>query len=107
MMIELASRVHVDPVVTRYVVELVTATRQLPEIRLGASPRASLALLRAAQSMALLEGRTFVVPHHVKRLAGPVLAHRLILAPEAEVEGRKAEELLDSVTSSVPVPAGR
>jgi MoxR-like ATPase len=105
-MIELAARTHVDPAVSRYVVALADATRAAPEVRLGASPRASLALLRAAQAHALLDGRSYVVPHDVKALAPAVIAHRLMLAPEAEVEGRKAHEVLAGITTSVPVPTG-
>ncbi|MBA3282452.1 MAG: MoxR family ATPase, partial [Acidimicrobiia bacterium] len=106
-MIDLAGHVHVAPAVSRYVVAITAASRALPEIRLGASPRASLALLRAAQAHALLDGRTYVVPHDVKALAGPVLAHRLVLAAEAEVEGRVSEEVLEGLVASVPAPSGR
>jgi len=106
-MIELAARTHVDPAVSRYVVALADATRSAPEVRLGASPRASLSLLRAAQAHALLAGRSYVVPHDVKLLAPAVIAHRLVLAPEAEVEGRRSDEVLGAITASVPVPTGR
>ncbi|HMJ78402.1 MAG TPA: ATPase, partial [Iamia sp.] len=74
------------------------------DVRLGASPRASLALLRAAQAHALVDGRSYVVPHDVKVLAEPVLAHRLILAPEAEVEGRRPAEVVAAVAASVRAP---
>ncbi len=106
-MIDIASHVHVDPSLSRYVVEVADASRRVPEVLLGASPRASLALLRAAQTHALLAGRSYVVPQDVKQLTGPVLAHRLVLAPDAEVEGRRADEVLAEVIASVPVPTGR
>ncbi|QXC61379.1 MoxR family ATPase [Aquihabitans sp. G128] len=106
-MIDLAARVHVAPAVSQYVVAIASASRQVPDVRLGASPRASLALLRAAQAHALLDGRSYVVPHDVKALAGPVLAHRLVLAAEAEVEGRRSDEVLAGIVASVPTPSGR
>ena len=106
-MIALAARAHVDAALSRYVVALVEATRTAPEIRLGASPRASLGLLRAAQAHALLDGRSYVVPHDVKVLAPTVLVHRLILAPEAEVDGREPTEVLGGLVAAVPAPTGR
>lgn len=92
--------------VLRYIVDLVEATRSEPAIRLGASPRASLALLRASQTQALLTGRPFVTPHHVKTVAGPVLAHRLILDSGAVLKGRSAEEILDGIVRRVAAPTG-
>jgi MoxR-like ATPase len=90
----------------RYIVDLVEATRSEPSVRLGASPRASLALLRAAQTQALLSGRAFVTPHHVKTVAPPVLAHRLILDSGAVLKGRSAEEILDGIVRRVAAPTG-
>jgi MoxR-like ATPase len=90
--------------VLRYVVDLVEATRADPHVRLGASPRASLALMRAAQTQAMLQARAFVTPHHVKQVVGPVLAHRLILDPGAQLKGRSAEEVLDGIVRRVAAP---
>jgi MoxR-like ATPase len=103
-MIRLAANVHVDPAVTRYVVRLAAATRSLPEVRLGLSTRGALALVRAAQTHALSEGRAYVVPQDVKAIAKPVIGHRLILTAEAEVEGRVTDSLLEEVLATVPVP---
>ncbi len=104
-MIALSGRVYVAPAVARYVVSLITATRSLPEIRLGVSPRGSLAVLRAAQSRAAAEGRNFVTPQDVKTMAPPVMGHRMLLTPEAELQGRKVAELLAGVLASTPVPS--
>jgi MoxR-like ATPase len=103
-MIEVATLVHVATDVSRYIVALAGATRALPELRLGASPRASLALMRAAQVRAAIDGRDFVAPGDVKALAGPVLAHRLILTPEAELDGRSTTELVGVAVDSVAPP---
>ncbi len=103
-MIAMTTRVHVAPAVARYVVSLVNITRSLPEVRLGVSPRGTLALLRAAQSRAVAEGRTFVTPHDVKVMAQPVMAHRMLLSPEAELQRRTVGDLLTSALAAVPVP---
>ena len=100
-----ARAVHVAPDVAGYVVGLVRATRESPLVRLGASPRASLALQRAAQASAALEGRDFVVPDDVQALAGPVLAHRLLLARDVTLDGRTPGAVLQEVLQGVPVPA--
>jgi len=104
-MIELAAAVHVAEDVFRYVVDVVAATRTLPEVRLGASPRASLALLRAAQVRAVADGRTFVLPEDVKVLAVAVLAHRLVLAPEAEFAGVDDRSLVRTAVAGVATPS--
>lgn len=103
-MIRMAANVHVDPAVSRYVVALAAATRNVTDIRLGLSPRGSLALLRAGQSRAIADGRAYVVPQDIKAVAPAVINHRLILTPEAEVEGRRVDDLVDNVLASVPVP---
>jgi MoxR-like ATPase len=97
-------QVHVADVVRRYVVEVVRATRASDEAQLGASPRASLALHRAAQALAALRGRDFVKPDDIKELAAPVLAHRLILHPEARLRGRTPAEIVRALTARVPAP---
>ena len=99
-----AERVHADPALAEYVVAVSTATRADPRVQLGASPRAGLALLRAAKALALLEGRGYVLPEDVKALAGSVLPHRLILTPDARARGSRAEEVVVSALDAVPVP---
>ena len=96
--------VHVADDVARYVVALARATRESPRVRLGASPRASLALQRAAQASAALDGRDFVVPDDVQALAEPVLAHRLLLARDSALAGETAGSVLRDLLREVPVP---
>ena len=97
-------RVHVDESVRQYAVQVVRATREHRSIALGASPRATLGLYRAAQARAALCGRAYVKPDDVKRLAGAVLGHRLMLTGEARVRGRSAEAIVDEVVGQVAVP---
>jgi MoxR-like ATPase len=97
-------RLYVDPVVRRYAVRIVRATREDPAFELGASPRASLALFRAARAWAALDGRDFVLPDDVKELAPHVLSHRLLLSTQARLRGRDAEGLLREILERVPVP---
>jgi MoxR-like ATPase len=101
----LVKRVRVDESVRRYVLALLRATRTSPSLRLGASPRAGLMLLRAAQVQALLEGRAFVLPDDVKAVARPVLRHRLVLSTEAELDGLDADKVLHTALETVPVLA--
>ncbi len=100
----LVPRVIVSDVVRRYIVELVRATRKSDAVELGASPRGSLALHRGAQALAALRGREFVLPDDVKELAAPVLAHRLMLQPEARLRGRTGEAVIRQILDGVPVP---
>ncbi|HNT22946.1 MAG TPA: MoxR family ATPase [Anaerolineales bacterium] len=95
--------IHVDETLQDYVVRLVTATRGHPDLLLGASPRASLALFKTAQALAALRGRDHVLPEDVKYLALPTLAHRLILKPESELRGRTARSVLDDLLKSIPL----
>ncbi|HEV2089356.1 MAG TPA: AAA family ATPase [Cryptosporangiaceae bacterium] len=104
-MIAYTAAMHTAPGITRYVAELAAATRSRPELRLGASPRGSLALLRAAQARAAGEGRVFVIPDDIKAMAHPVLGHRILLTPDAEVRGVRVAEVLDGVLAAVAVPA--
>jgi MoxR-like ATPase len=97
-------RLYVAPPVRRYIVRLVQATRAEPAFELGASPRAALALFRAARARAALDGRDYVLPDDVKQLVDPVLAHRLILSTQARLRGRDVEQLLAEVVERVPVP---
>ncbi|ONH22431.1 ATPase [Pseudofrankia asymbiotica] len=99
--------VHLTPTIVDYIVTITAATRRLPELRLGASPRAGIALAVAAQAHAAADSRTFVTPDDVKALAPYVLGHRLLLRPEAELGGATAPNLLDGILASVPVPGLR
>jgi hypothetical protein len=103
-MVEHAERLHVATSLYDYVVALVAATREHPELRLGASPRAGLALLRAARVRAAAEVRAFLVPEDITALAVPVIAHRLIVTPEAELRGRTGADVVADVLASVPTP---
>ncbi|MCH7787917.1 MAG: MoxR family ATPase [Acidobacteria bacterium] len=100
----IAENVYVAPTVREYIVSLVSSTRNIPQLRLGASPRGSVALIRATRSLAAAEGRTFVVPDDVKGLAKAVLTHRLLLTPAAELQGASVEALLENVIEQVPAP---
>ncbi len=102
-MIETVKKVHAADPLRRYVVELVRSSRAHPGLELGASPRASLALLRAARALAGVYGRDYVVPDDVKQLAAPVLAHRMILSPEAQLSGRDASDVVAELLETVPV----
>ena len=99
--------VHASPAVREYLVDLVTATRNHPDLRLGASPRASLHLLRAARASAALDGRDHVLPDDVQALADSVLAHRLLPTADAQLARRSISDVLGDVLSRVPVPASR
>jgi MoxR-like ATPase len=103
-MIDLVKQVEVSPAIEQYIVAIAVATRSMSELRLGVSPRGSLALLRAARAAAAAAGRPFDTPEDVKELAGAVLAHRVILQPDAELQGRSGAELIARATQSVPVP---
>jgi MoxR-like ATPase len=99
-----AKRVYVEESLNRYVVALLRQTRADGRLYLGASPRAGLALLRVAKARALVAGREFMDPDDVKSVAPSVLAHRLILAPEARASGQGAEELVSDIVERTPVP---
>ena len=98
--------VHLAPELRHYIVEIVGATRSMPEIRLGASPRSVLHLARAAKAAAALDGRSFVLPDDIQRLAAPVLSHRLLLTVEAHAANRSAVEILSVLLSRIRVPRG-
>jgi MoxR-like ATPase len=106
-MARLARTVHVDPVVADYVARLVEATRNAPEVRLGVSVRGALALVRVAKTYAASNGRHYVTPDDVKLLAEPVLAHRLVLDPEAEFDGVTASSVISQLLIEVAPPAER
>ena len=98
------AEVSIEPVVLSYLQKLVTATRRSPRIRLGAGPRASVHLLLASKALAALRGRSFVTPDDVRYLVGPVLKHRLLLSPDAELDGATPGEVLREVVGSIEVP---
>ncbi len=99
-----AGRVTVDEAIFAYIEEIIWATRRMPDLLLGASPRAAIALLQGAKALAALDGRGYVVPDDVKTLAPPVLRHRLLPRPEAELAGLDAETIITRVLGAVPVP---
>ncbi|MES2169413.1 MAG: MoxR family ATPase [Actinomycetota bacterium] len=103
----LARTVHVDPSINDYVSRLIEATRTTTEVRLGASVRGALALIRTAKTLAAANGRHYVVPDDVKVLAEPVLAHRLVLDPEAEFDGVTPSSIMSQLLIETPPPSER
>jgi len=106
-MSDLTLEVHVEQAVLDYVARLAAATREAPEVALGCSVRAALALVRCARTWAAASGRTFVLPDDVKELAVPVLAHRMMLDPEEEYRGTTCESVLRRLLDEVPAPQER
>ncbi len=98
------AHVKVEPSVRAYIRRLAVATRESPRTRLGAGPRAAVHLLLAAKALAALMGRPFVTPDDIRRLCVPVLRHRLLLSPDAEIDGVTPAEVLDEIVASVEVP---
>lgn len=96
-------KIELSQVVRRYIVDLVQATRSHPDIRLAASPRASIALMNASRALALLEMRGYVIPEDIKRLAVPVLRHRLTVHPRALVKGISARELIEQLLKKIKI----
>jgi MoxR-like ATPase len=105
--IEVVQRVHLSAAVRDYIVRVVAATRRLPQVTLGCSPRASVALAQASQARAAFAGRPYVTADDVKALASPVLAHRMLLATQAELEGATTAGVVTSVLSDTAVPDER
>jgi MoxR-like ATPase len=103
-MVTEAQQVYTAPALHDYIVELVAATRSAPGVRLGASPRGSIALLRAARVRAASFARRYAIPDDIKALAGPVLAHRLVLTPEAELGEVRGSEIIDDIVRAVAAP---
>jgi MoxR-like ATPase len=97
-------KVRVEDSVRDYIVRVARATRDHSEIDLGASPRATLALYMASQAWAAIAGRDYVLPDDVKAMAPNTLTHRLMIAPQAQLRGRRPEELVADIVTSVPVP---
>ena len=95
---------HVEQDVRRYITQIIRATRTMPQVSLGASPRAGVMLMLAAKAAAVLAGRQFVTPDDVKAMAGAALRHRIILHPEYEVEGRTADDCINELLTGIEVP---
>ena len=104
-LVGIVRQVHVSDPVQRYAVALTSATRRSEDLTLGASPRATLHLVRAAKAMAAIKGRDYVLPDDVLALAQPVLAHRLLPSVEASMSGRTTASVLEALVASVPVPS--
>ncbi len=104
---EEVKRIWVDPLIKLYIARLAEATRQHEAVYLGASPRGSLALQRASQAKALLEGRDYVLPEDVKYLAYPVLGHRIIVAPASKVRGVTSQQVVEECLARTAVPGVR
>ena len=102
---EAVHHVRISEELKRYVVDLVAATRTAAGVQLGASPRASLALMKTSQALALFDGADFVAPDQIRELAVPVIAHRLVLEPQARFSGRTAESVVEEILKRLPVPA--
>jgi len=100
-----ARAVHVAPAIEDYAVALSRATRGHSDLRLGASPRASLALMKMSQALALMDGQDFVTPEQIQELAVPVIAHRLVMEPQARFSGQTARAVVEEVIKKVRVPA--
>ena len=106
-LIELRNHAHsilIDKMIIQYIAQIVQESRSNQSIYMGASPRASIALLNASKAFALLQGRTFVIPDDIKTLAVPVLCHRLILSSQAEMEGIPVETIIKEIVDNVEVP---
>ena len=99
-----ATSVRVEPQIIKYIQSLVAKTRNDESVQIGAGPRASLALLEGSRASAALSGRDFITPDDVKSLVAPVLAHRVTLSPEAEMEGMALEDLLTRIFEQTEVP---
>jgi MoxR-like ATPase len=102
---EAVKEVRISDELKRYVVDLVGATRATPGVQLGASPRASLALMKAAQALGLFDRQAFVTPDHIQEMAVPVVAHRLVLEPQARFSGLTTTGVVQEIVKQVPVPA--
>lgn len=99
-----AKSVRVDESIYKYVADIVEATRKHPSVRLGGSPRAGIAMIKLARSMAYIEGRNYVIPDDIKRIAKAVMSHRIIIKSEYEVEGVTPEKIIDQILSKTPIP---
>lgn len=101
---EIIEKIHIKDEILTYIAQVVTSTRNHSDLSLGASPRASLAIMRAAKAIAAMSGRDFVTPDDIKYVAAPVLNHRIILTAEREMEGVETEEVIKEITERIEVP---
>ena len=97
-------RVRVEPKLFDYIVSIVRATRNSPAVSLGASPRAAIAMMLVAKAIAAIEGRDFLIPDDVKTAAPPILRHRMLLKPEADLEGITPDQVVAEVLAGIAVP---
>ena len=97
-------QVQVDDSIYNYIVSIIETTRRINAAAIGASPRGSVALLVCAKAYAAMNGRDFIIPDDIRELAHPVLRHRIILRPEAEIDGVKTDEVIENILSQVKVP---
>ena len=98
-------QVRISSEIKRYLVDIVNATRSFAGVQLGASPRASLTLMKIAQALALFDGNEFVTPENIQEMAIPVIAHRIVMEPQARFSGKTAEGIIEEILNSIPVPA--
>jgi MoxR-like ATPase len=101
---QIIQKVLIEPKLVEFIAKIVNETRNTPSLFLGASPRASLAILRASKANAAIKGRDFVTPEDILEMAAPVMRHRIILTPEKEMEGITPDELIRNITSNIEVP---
>ena len=101
---EIVQQVQVDPKLIEYIAKIVNETRNNPSLYLGASTRASLALLKTSKAAAAIKGRNFVIPEDVIEMSAPVLRHRIMLSPEKEMEGISPDELIQGIIKGLEVP---
>jgi len=106
LMQETVKRVYVAPLIKRYIVELMRATRDHSDIYLGASPRGSLGLYRSAQALAAMRGREYVLPDDIKTLAVPIIAHRVVEEPSARLRQLTTIQIIEEILQNQPVPGG-
>lgn len=104
---EAVKQIYVDDLIKEYIINLCTATREHPDVYLGASPRGSLALYRTSQALAAIRQRDYVIPDDIKYLANTTLAHRLIISPAARIKNIDPKEVIQDILSSVAVPGAR
>ena len=97
--------IRISEELKRYMVDLASATRTFQGVQLGASPRASLSLMKTAKTLAMFDGNEFVTPEHIQEIAVPVIAHRMVMDPQARFSGRTAEGVVEDILKTVPVPA--
>jgi MoxR-like ATPase len=101
---ELVEQIRVEPHLLEYIAKLILSTRTNPFLYLGASPRASIAILKASKGFAAIAGRDFVTPEDIKQAAIPVLQHRVIVTPEREMEGISSKQIINQIIDAVEIP---